>query len=165
MTEHGTITTDGGTRTVRFERRYDAAPAEVWAALTEPERLGRWLTEATFEGREGGAVAFDFGDGGVCRGTVLVWGPPAVLEYEWDFPDEHRSVVRWELAPDGDGTRLTLVHRLLQPGSAPGYGAGWHAHLDGLAAELGGSAVTWDDRYAQLRPDYDALAAGGTPPA
>jgi uncharacterized protein YndB with AHSA1/START domain len=160
----GTITTDGDTRTVRFERRYPAAREEVWAAITEPARLREWLTEATFEPGEGGRVAFDFGEGGACTGTVTVWDAPSVLEYGWDFPDESRSVVRWELAADGDGTVLTLVHRLLTAAVAPGYGAGWHAHLDQLGAHLvpadGDGTVDWDDRYRSLRPEYDAMAGG-----
>jgi uncharacterized protein YndB with AHSA1/START domain len=159
----GAITQDGDTRTVRFERRYPVPREEVWAALTEPDRLAQWLTEATFQPREGGRVAFDFGDGGTCTGTVLVWDPPAVLEYGWDFPDESRSVVRWELAEDGDGdgTAVTLVHRLLGPATAVGYGAGWHAHLDQLEAHVtGGGDVDWAARYQALRPAYEALGAG-----
>lgn len=163
MSDLGTVTADGDSRTVRFERRFPVPPAAVWSALTDPTRLARWLTGATFEHRVGGAVAFDFGEGGVCTGTVTAWDPPEVLEYGWDFPDEAHSVVRWELAADGDGTVLTLVHRLLPPAASTGYGAGWHAHLDGLGAELdgGGRAVDWDARYLELRPAYDALAGGG----
>ena len=159
MTDLGTVTSDGDTRTVRFERRLPAPPADVWAALTEPERIAAWLTDASFDPRQGGAVVFDFGDGGRCTGTVSVWDPPAVLEYGWDFPDEEHSVVRWELVADGDGTRLTLTHRLLRPVTTPGYGAGWHAHLDQLAGHLSGTGVAWEDRYRELRPEYDALAS------
>lgn len=160
MSDLGTITTDGDTRTVRFERRYDAPPEEVWAALTEPDRLRQWLTQATVDPRLGGRVAFDFGDDGTCDGTITVWDPPAVLEYGWSFPSEGDSVVRWELAADGGGTRLRLVHSRLAAAAGPGYGAGWHAHLDGLAGHLAGTTVDWDARYAELRPDYDALATG-----
>ena len=158
----GAITPDGDTRTVRFERRYPVPREEVWAALTEPDRLAQWLTEATFEPREGGRVAFDFGDGGTCTGTVLVWDPPAVLEYGWDFPDESRSVVRWELAEDGDGggTAVTLVHRLLGPATAVGYGAGWHAHLDLLAEQLGhGVRSSWEELYSVSLAAYERQAA------
>jgi uncharacterized protein YndB with AHSA1/START domain len=30
---------------IRFERRYDFTPEEVWSALTEPDRLTRWLAD------------------------------------------------------------------------------------------------------------------------
>lgn len=160
MSDLGTITNDGDTRTVRFERRYAVPPGEVWAALTEPDRLRQWLTVATVEPGEGGRVAFDFGSDGTCDGTITVWDPPSVLEYGWSFSSEGDSVVRWELAADGDGTLLTLVHSRLVAASGPGYGAGWHAHLDGLAGHLGGEPVDWDERYRALRPDYDALVAG-----
>ena len=156
----GTIIATGDTRTVRFERHLPFPPDAVWSALTRPEELAEWLTSATFEPREGGAVAFDFGEGGVCVGRVLVFDPPTVLEYEWDFPNEDRSVVRWELrATDGErSTQLTLVHSLLTVGIAAGYGAGWHAHLDQLAGHLSGSVPAWEPRYLELRPRYEALA-------
>ncbi len=158
--ELGTIVADGDTRTVTFERTLPFPPAEVWSALTEPERLGEWLAQAVLEHREGGAVGFDFGEGGVCGGRVLVFDPPIALEYEWDFPNEDRSVVRWELrATDGErSTHLTLVHSLLGPDVVPGYGAGWHAHLDQLAGYLAGDVPEWVLLYTELRPRYDELA-------
>jgi uncharacterized protein YndB with AHSA1/START domain len=158
--ELGAITTDGTGRTVRFERTLDYPADEVWSALTEPDRLEEWLTAATFEHREGGAVSFDFGEGGVCGGRVLVFSPPTLLEYEWIFPNGDRSVVRWQLgAVDGRrATRLTLVHSLLTADMAPGYGAGWHAHLEQLAGHLAGDVPEWVPLYQELRPRYDAMA-------
>jgi uncharacterized protein YndB with AHSA1/START domain len=157
MSDMGTVISDGDTRTVRFERRLGFPPADVWAALTEPEQLGDWLATATVDLRVGGHVSFDF-DGEVCHGEVLACEPPALLEYEWRFPDEHRSVVRWTLRPADDGRRtvLTLVHQLLTPDIATGYGAGWHAHLDQLAGHLAGDTPDWLERYQALRPAYDA---------
>jgi uncharacterized protein YndB with AHSA1/START domain len=161
MTDLGTVTTHGDARTVRFERRLPFRQEEVWAALTEPDQLAVWLTDATFDARAGGKSRFDFGDGEVCHGEVLACDPPAVLEYEWHFPNEHRSVVRWELKADGAATVLTLVHRLLESATAPGYGAGWHAHLDQLGGHLGGDVPDWLTRYQALRPAYLASAADG----
>ena len=39
----GKLRSEGDRAGVRFERRYDFAPEEVWSALTDPDRLGRWL--------------------------------------------------------------------------------------------------------------------------
>jgi uncharacterized protein YndB with AHSA1/START domain len=132
-------------RTLRFERRYDASPAEVWSALTEPERLARWLAPAEI----GDTVRIDFGND-VVTGRVLVRDEPHVLEYEWRFAGEDESIVRFELAADADGTVLRLEHRLLGPEHALGYSAGWHAYLDAL----GGAEEPWDDRFAELLPLY-----------
>jgi uncharacterized protein YndB with AHSA1/START domain len=157
MTELGTLRPDGARRAVRFERRYDAPPAEVWSALTEPERLARWLAPAELEPHAGGVVAARF-DETTVTGRVLAWEPPSLLEYEWRFEGEPESVVRFELEPDGDGTLLVLDHRLLAPEQAVGYGAGWHAHLDALRDLLEGGSGSWDERFEALLPRYRELA-------
>jgi len=153
---YGTVAGDVDDRTVHFTRHYAAPIERVWAALTEPERLARWLTDSTVVPGPGGRIAHDFGDGGICAGDVLTWQPPHVLEYEWWFPQEGRTVLRFELAADPDGgTRLALDHRELPEGPARGYAAGWHAHLEAFAAELGErSRVDWDARFTELLPHY-----------
>ncbi len=152
MSELGALRADEGRRSIRFERRYAAPPDEVWDALIDPERLARWLAPGTIGEHE---VELDFGEGGSVTGRVLRREPPTLLELEWRFPGEDESVVRFELARDGDGTRLVLEHRALDAGRAVGYGAGWHAHLEALRDLLedrdGGS---WDDRFAAVLPAY-----------
>jgi uncharacterized protein YndB with AHSA1/START domain len=76
---------------VRLTRRYPEPPPEVWAALTEPESLARWLRPG-FE---------------VPRTEIE---PGHVLELDWRPPGEEPSVVRIELTPDGAGTVLVLDH-------------------------------------------------------
>jgi uncharacterized protein YndB with AHSA1/START domain len=152
----GTVEDDGDRRTVRFVRDLDAPVDDVWDALTDPARLGRWLAPTTIDPRAGGEVHHDFGEGETCHGRILTWDPPRVLEYGWAFTGEPDSVVRFELTPTGTGTRLTLVHRQLGAPHATGYGAGWHAHLDRLAAELAGDvdAIDWAERFAAVLPRY-----------
>jgi uncharacterized protein len=83
-----------------------------------------------------------------------------VLEYTWRSPGEIESIVRFELEPHGDGTRLVLDHRQLGRAAGAGYGAGWHAHLEGLTAFLAGDAAdAWENRYRAARPAYDEQAA------
>jgi uncharacterized protein YndB with AHSA1/START domain len=162
MTE-GVLRIDGERRGVRFERRYDASPAEVWSALTEPERLGRWLADAELDLRVGGAYVLRFSDedeSQITRGQVLALEPERLLELSWLYPGENDTVVRFELRPDGDGTILVLDHRGLPTKAAPGYGGGWHAHLDSLEAHLGaGGEPDWWGRYQELAPLYEAQEA------
>jgi hypothetical protein len=80
-----------------------------------------------------------------------------VLEYDWTFPGEDESVVRFEIVPQEQGTLLVLDHRRLGRASAGGYGAGWQAHLEALAGEL--ELGDWDERFEELRPRYAELAA------
>ena len=159
MTDLGSLRIDGERRALRFERVYDTTPGDLWSALTEPERLARWLAPGEIEPREGGAVEINFDDGGTVSGRVRVWDPPCVLEYEWHFSGESESVLRFELTASGDGTMLVLDHRQLGVDQAPGYGAGWHAHLDALDDLLRGTNGSWDERFQARLPDYTEMAA------
>lgn len=156
MNEMGALRTDGSRRAVRFERTYAATPEEVWDALTNPDRLARWLAPGTITEE---SVALDFGDSGAVTGRVLRHEPPSVLEVEWRFAGEDQSVARFDLTPDGDGTRLVLEHRLLDSAHAAGYAAGWHAHLSALGDALEGGDGSWDERFAAVLPGYREAAA------
>jgi uncharacterized protein YndB with AHSA1/START domain len=164
MTEgYGALRPDGDRAAVRFERRYAGSPAEIWSALTEPDRLRRWLAEVV-DGRmePGGEFTFRWnGDADqTARCRVRVFEPPRTLELAWGFAGEPDSVLRIELAPaDGGGTLLVLDHRLLPVSQAAGYGAGWHAYLIALADF---DLAAWDGRFAEFLPVYrDRLAAFG----
>ena len=157
----GQLRAEGDRCGVRFERRYDAPPEELWSALTEPERLTRWLANvAELELRVGGRFLLVWHeDGQQTDGTVLDLEPGRVLELGWTYPEEPDSAVRFELRPDGDGTVLVLDHRGLPPGSIAGYGAGWHSHLDSLDAHLAGGEADWSARFQELGPAYEEQAA------
>ena len=164
MNGFGTITVQSGTHTLRFERQLEFSPEEVWAALTEPARLGEWLAQANVVPGTQGSITLDFGEGGNETGLITAWDPPSLLAYEWNFVGEAPSHVRWELAAvdDGSATRLTLEHTRLTPEASPGYGAGWHAHLDQLEGHLAGDVPDWSELFAELQPRYAELASGAT---
>ncbi len=156
----GTVRRDGDWRAVRFERTLAASPDDVWAALTKPERLRRWLADGVFQVRVGGRLELRFDDGTV-EGTVRELDRPRLLEYEW-VEGEKRSIVRFELEPAAEGTRLVLDHRRLPADAAAGFGAGWHSHLDALHAALRADEPprhAWWDRFQSLLPQYQEAAA------
>jgi uncharacterized protein YndB with AHSA1/START domain len=159
MNERGLLRAEGSRRGVRFERRYAAPLQEVWDALTDPERFGRWLAPGVIELRVDGAVSLDFGEGGLVSGRVLSCEPPSLLEFEWRFPGETESVVRFELVVAGDGTLLVLDHRALAEEHATGYSAGWDAFLASLSDHLEGGDGSWDERFAAALPHYREAAA------
>jgi uncharacterized protein YndB with AHSA1/START domain len=157
----GRITREGdGRATVHFERVYDYGLEELWAALTEPEQLRGWLGEVEIDLRVGGRVVIRFDDSGeqITEGIIRELDPPRLLEYDWTYPGETESVLRLELEPRGEGTLLVLDHRRLPDAAAAGYGAGWHSHLDALAALGASSRPDWDTRFAELLPDYRVAA-------
>jgi uncharacterized protein YndB with AHSA1/START domain len=144
-------------RGVRFERVYDYRPEELWAAITEPEQIRGWFGETSLDLERGeGSVRFE--DGQIVTLRVRRLEPGKLVEYDWGIPGEPPSVLRLELEPQERGTLLVLDHRRLTTGEAVGYGAGWHAHLDGLERFLVGESVDWDERFGELRPAYGELA-------
>ena len=157
MSDHGSIIDHHPHNvTIRFERRIDAGITETWRWLTEPDRLERWLAPTTIDLQVGGAVEhrFDETDDGLAHGPDPAAGGSSPARIRVALPGEPDSVVCFELRADGDATVITLTHRLLGLGHAAGYGAGWHAHLDQLAAALAGESLSWDDRFAELIGDY-----------
>lgn len=124
---------------LRLTRRYAASPAEVWAALTEPDSLARWLARpARLDLVPGGAFELDFPSSPSKRlaGSVRAVEPERVLEIDWRYPGEEPSVVRFELSPDDDGTVLVLDHRQLEERLGQGYATGWTHHLQRLERRL-----------------------------
>jgi uncharacterized protein YndB with AHSA1/START domain len=161
MTEGlGVVRSDGDLLSLRFERTYEATPEEVWAALTEPESIKRWLfAAAVLEPRVGGEFRLDWSDTEKASGSVLVWNPPSVLEVEWIEPSL-QSVLHIEIASSDAGTVVTLDQRNISVEAAIGMGAGWHAHLDALGDLVEGrgpSEEAWRPRFDALRPQYEEL--------
>ena len=151
----GALRNDEKRCAVHFERLYDFTPAELWSAITDPTRLGRWLAQAQVDPGVGGHVRLAF-DGGRTEGRILTWDEPRIVEYEWRFDGEDESVVRFELRPQEFGTLLVLDHRRLGRTAGIGYAAGWHAHLDALAGGI--ELAAWQQRFEELLPTYRSQA-------
>ena len=154
MEEFATV----GPAEVVFERRFDAPRERVWLALTDPQELAGWLAPAEIDLRVGGAVVLKFDDDNVERGTITELREPEVIAYTWN-EGKSDSLVRFELEPDGGGTRLTLRHTFEGEADLPGYGGGWHHHLELLAAQTAGKPIEWDwKRYRELKCEYERRA-------
>jgi len=164
MTTYGTISLDGSTAAVRFERQYAASAQELWSALTHPEQMGRWLgAEVSIEGRVGGAVTLRWAGGEEMQGVITTFEPGRLLEYTWrEAAMGIDSVVRFQLQAGPSGTVLVLEHAQVPAGQAPGLGAGWHGHLDALAATLEGRALDPHERFQELGPEYASRWADGS---
>jgi uncharacterized protein YndB with AHSA1/START domain len=153
MEEFGTV----GVAEVVFERRFEVPPERVWRALTDPEELAGWLAPATIDLRVGGLLVFRFEDGDE-RGTITELREPELIAYTWN-EGETDSLVRFELEPDGDGTRLMLRHTFEGEVDLSSYGGGWHHHLEQLIAQMAGTPISWDtNRYRELKSEYERRA-------
>jgi uncharacterized protein YndB with AHSA1/START domain len=133
MTE--SLQTRDGRSVLRMERRLKHPPEKVWKAMTEPERLADWFPgSVTLDLRAGGALTFEL-DGDGDTGTITDLDPPRLIAYTWGA--DH---LRWELYPDGEGTRLVLLHTFDDRAGAASYGAGWHTCIVALDLALDGRA-------------------------
>jgi uncharacterized protein YndB with AHSA1/START domain len=119
----------------------DAPAAAVFAAISEPAQLDRYIGHgARVEPRAGGVMDFGWGDGGPMR--ILEIAPNERLSYSWNHNDPHDTVVTWTLAGSGGRTRLTLVHSGFSVDHKPdGYYPGWTAFMN-------------DIRLVAERPDW-----------
>ena len=152
----GLLRAEGDWAAVRFERDYPTGVHDLWAAITEPERLARWFDRVSGDLREGGRVTVHFDDG-PADFEVVTCEPPTTLATRWLHAASH-SVVTARLTPLGpDGTRLVLEHAALVERSAPDYAAGWHYYLDALRAELDDAPRPgWDEHFLPLLAGYRA---------
>jgi uncharacterized protein YndB with AHSA1/START domain len=92
---------------VEREIVFPESPAELWEALTEPERLEEWFaTEVELDARPGGSGVFRWGDGEERRATVREAAREERLVLEWE--DDGGEVVL-ELEEVDGGTRLRVV--------------------------------------------------------
>ena len=123
---------------MRLTRYYRASPSEVWAALTDASSIAKWLAPVRDVSLvPGGGFEVPRDDGGVLRAMVRSLDVERLLELEWTMPGEGRSIVRFELGPDGDGTVLALDHRLLDARVGMQAMSRWESHLGRLDALLG----------------------------
>ena len=125
MAELGKIAAVDGLYELRITRRFEATPAEVWSALTEPERLRRWLGTVTYDAAPGSHFSIDFEGGDAVSGEVVEFDPPRVFAFTWreGTGDAGPSIVRFELAEEVRATTLVLTHTR-QPASPPAWPGG-----------------------------------------
>ncbi|WP_312780743.1 SRPBCC family protein [Brevundimonas sp.] len=172
MTDALTLSDDQGRATeidggyeIRFERRLRHAPERVWAALTTPQGLACWLAEAVIDPRPGGRMDLNFRQPATEKfpdtpevrrqaNEVLVFQPFTRFEHTFGGED---SVVSWRLSPDGDGTLLTLIHRMSRDweSNVANTLAGWHHHMEGLDDAASRTPHPWNwPRWSALRDAY-----------
>jgi uncharacterized protein YndB with AHSA1/START domain len=129
-----------------LKRRYNAPPAKVFEAWTDPKKLARWFyapgnqplvaeSDARVGGRYRIAVRAASGEEYDVSGTFreVVPGHKLVFTWAWRTTPERESLVTVELARDGDGTLLTLTHeRFFDEAARDRHRAGWSPILDRL---------------------------------
>ncbi|MEJ2888907.1 SRPBCC domain-containing protein [Actinomycetospora aeridis] len=153
-----TRTDPDGTTTAVWRREYPDPVEDVWAAITESERLGRWIGTWTSETepRVGGTVSFTL-TGEVDAGgevdepadvRILACEPPRHLRVEFPAPDDQAWLLDLAVEPHGTGAVLVFAQRLVDGMKVEDVDAGWRWYLDRLGASLAGTPM----------PDWSAYA-------
>lgn len=147
----------GEAQGVMLRRAYDAGIAEVWDALTVPERIGAWFLPVTGEFRLGGRYRLE----GHAGGEILECVAPQRLRVSWLYgPDPGFSEVEVRLTADGgERTVFELEHVAVVPEDfwkqfGPGaVGIGWDSIALGLGLHLAGRGMSREESEAWQRTD------------
>jgi uncharacterized protein YndB with AHSA1/START domain len=142
----------------RARRRFSSPAEDVYDAWIDPDKIRGWfapglgeVTRAETDPRVDGAfcIVQRRKDGNATHtGEYLELERPRRLAFTWKTPPEQaRSKVHIEIAPEADGCELTLLHEMEEK-FAPEVGRvehGWSSMLDAMAA--------WLERRSGTRTD------------
>lgn len=161
--------TEQATLTIR--RLLPGSIDRVWAYLTQSDLRRQWLASgdmtlaegATFTlvwrneelaGGEAGAASDGCPEENRMDSRITAIDPPRLLAFEW----AGTGGVVFTLEPVGKDTLLTVKHsRVENRDTLRSVSAGWHAHLDMLAALFAGTEPEpfWNS-WKRLRDEYEA---------
>lgn len=140
-------------RTCRADR------ADVWDALTSPERLPRWFQPVSGDLEVGGRYQFEAQAGG----TVERCDAPELLAVTWEFGG-NVSWVEVRLSESGGGTVLELVHeapvdpKMWEQYGPGAVGIGWDGLLHSFGHYLATDASLDPDEWEQWMTGTEGAA-------
>lgn len=154
--------------TFRIERLLPGPAERVWSYLTQSDLRREWLASGRMDMVEGsdfelvwhndeltsppGKRPAGFSEEHRMRSRIIEADPPHRLAFTWGEKGE----VSFDLRPQGEQVMLTVTHRRITDRAMTlMVGAGWHMHLDILAARLRGTNTEpfWDG-WLRLKDEY-----------
>jgi uncharacterized protein YndB with AHSA1/START domain len=138
---NGRIVRLAGVLSLHIDRTFDAPIEDVWAAITEPERLARWLGTWRGDPAEGRVLFRMLFEEGADEHDMEIreCRPPERLAVT-----SHVGEWQWQLAVDlteHDGiTTLSFSQPGVDHDDVPSVGPGWEYYLDRLVAVESGGA-------------------------
>ncbi len=166
MSEHATAEDRRGTVSpeadgrlrLEFRRSWPDPIDDVWSALTEPERLARWIGVYEGERSAGGRGTFTMtheeGEHAGEPATIAECDPPRRLVVEWTGQEDWR--VELDLTEEGGRTVLRFRQWFAAGTDVADFAGGWHWYLDKLDAEISGAPAPgdWAAFWAEVGPGY-----------
>lgn len=134
---------------VIVKEKVDAPVEKVWNALTDKAQMKEWYFDIPdFVAEPHTEFAFYGGteeDRYHHHCEVLEVIPNQKLKHTWTYPEisKEKTLVKWELEPDGDGTNVTLTHKGLE-------------NFDHLGAEFGQNnfVAGWNELVKKSLKEY-----------
>jgi len=123
---------------IHLDHVYAHAPSVVWKALTDPDLHARWWAPGDVRAVAGHRFELDMGPWGKQPCEVLAVEPERLFRYRFSV-GRLDTILTWQLAPEGEGTRLTLTHEGFDLTSPMGRQAfeGMKPGWPGVLAKLG----------------------------
>lgn len=91
--------------TLSLDFEYTTTIEKLWSALTDSDKLAKWVTENDFKPVVGHRFQFRMppmnGWNGIIEGEVLIVDAPNRLSYTWESGEKH--TVTWTLQDLGNG--------------------------------------------------------------
>lgn len=149
-TPTGEVVRDDEGLRLDFVRTFATDIDDLWSALVDPDRMGRWFGTWTGDPTTGRVelVMTAEDEDGPQTVEVVECDPPTRLVVIAPSPDGPWRLTAVLEAASPHATTLTFSHRLAEPYDATDIGPGWHWYLDRLAAVVSGDPVPEDfDAY------------------
>ena len=128
----------GDAHVVTISQSYDTDQADLWDAVTNVERIPRWLLPIAGDLKVGGSYQLE----GQAGGTILTCEPPKTFTATWEYGGNTSWIDVSVTSESPDRARLVLEHiahvddgiwREFGPGAV---GIGWDSMVLGLAIHL-----------------------------
>lgn len=148
-------------REIQLIRRFRAPIDAVWAAMTESERLERWIGRWEGDPRTGRVdfyMTAESEDPPAEEYRIEVCDPPHRFAGTTTVGDDQWRL-RFELSEVAGVTTLLFAQAIVD--DVGSVGPGWEYYLDRLAAALIGGDVTgveWDAYYPSMKDYYTRLS-------
>jgi uncharacterized protein YndB with AHSA1/START domain len=150
--------------TLVLERRFTAPIDDVWASITESDRLARWFGTWTGDPSSGWVMVTMTAEAepmAPIRYDIHACEPPHRLSVS--ATDEYGTwILSAELGHDDQGTTLVLRQHDVDPATLAETGPGWEWYLDRLAGAVDGSTLPslddFDRTYLPMGSGYAGLA-------
>ncbi|HYI45708.1 MAG TPA: SRPBCC family protein [Actinomycetota bacterium] len=117
-----------------------ASPETIFEFFTDPEKMTRWKgRKADLDPRPGGIYKVDMSGTNVALGEFVELVPHERIVFTWGWEGHPTvqpgsSTVEITFTPDGDKTRVRLVHRDLPEDEREQHNAGWSHFLPRLVS-------------------------------